>query len=114
MFKGLPETGEYAPLWSGLFRPLWSPASEGTLVCSGVSSETEDLGDKYLVGVLLIMKKASAWFRRLESRARAYVGEEAAGFVPEEAGAHGVRSIPREGVYTWEGGIRSRYCGICV
>ena len=43
---------------------------------------------------------------------RAYVGEEAAGFVPEEAGALGVRS--EEGVYTWEGGIRSRYYGICV
>lgn len=66
MFKGLPETGEYAPSWSGLFRPLWSPASEGTLVCSGMSSEIENLEKKYLVGVLLIMKKASAWFRRLE------------------------------------------------
>ena len=41
-------------------------------------------------------------------------GEEAVGFVPEEAGALGVRSIPEEGVYTWEGGIRSRYYGICV
>ena len=41
-------------------------------------------------------------------------GEEASGFVPEEAGAPGVRSIPGEGVYTWEGGIRSRYYGICV
>ena len=49
-----------------------------------------------------------------DSRARAYVGEEAAGFVPEEASAPGVRSIPGEGVYTWEGGIRSRYYGICV
>ena len=66
MSKVLPEAGEYAPLWSGLFRPLWSPASGGTLVCSRMSSETEDLEEKYLVGVLLIMKKASAWFRRSE------------------------------------------------
>ena len=58
MFKGLPETGEYAPLWSGLFRPLWSPASEGTLVCSRMSSETGDLEEKYLVDVLLTVKKA--------------------------------------------------------
>ena len=49
-----------------------------------------------------------------ESRVRAYVGEEAAGFVPEEAGAPGVRSIPGKGVYTWKGGIRNRYYGICV
>ena len=48
---------------SGLFRPLRSPASEGTLVCSRVFSETEDLEEKYLVGVLLVIKKASAWFR---------------------------------------------------
>ena len=31
---------------------------------SRMSSESEDL-EKYLVGVLLIMKKVSAWFRRL-------------------------------------------------
>ena len=47
---------------SGLFRPLRSPAYEGTLVCSGVSSKTEDQEEKYLVGVPLVMKKASAWF----------------------------------------------------
>ena len=34
--KVLPEAGEYAPLWSGLFRPLRSPVHEGALVCSGV------------------------------------------------------------------------------
>ena len=43
---------------------LRSPVSEGTLVCSRMSSETENLEEKYLVGVLLIMKEASAWFRR--------------------------------------------------
>ena len=43
--KVLPEAGEYAPLWSGLFRPLRFPAYKGTLVCLGVS-----------------FKKASAWF----------------------------------------------------
>ena len=32
---------------------------------SRMSSESEDL-EKYLVGVLLIMKKVSVWFRRLE------------------------------------------------
>ena len=61
VFKGLPETGEYAPLWSGLFRPLRFPAYKGTLVCLGVSLKIEDQ-EKYLVGVPLIMKKASAWF----------------------------------------------------
>ena len=45
MPKVLPEAGEYAPLWSGLFRPLRFPAYKGTLVCLGVS-----------------FKKASAWF----------------------------------------------------
>ena len=47
---------------SGLFRPLRFPAYEGTLVCLGVSSKTEDQEEKYLVGVPLVMKKASAWF----------------------------------------------------
>ena len=47
---------------SGLFRPLRSPAYEGTLVCSGVSSKTEDQEEKYLVDVSLVMKEASVWF----------------------------------------------------
>ena len=62
MPKVLPEAGEYAPLWSGLFRPLRFPAYKGTLVCLGVSFKIEDRGKKYLVGVRLVMKKASAWF----------------------------------------------------
>ena len=33
---------------SGLFRPLRSPAYEGTLVSSGVSSRTKDQVEKYL------------------------------------------------------------------
>ena len=45
MPKVLPEAGEYAPLWSGLFRPLRFPAYKGTLVCLGV-----------------FFKKTSAWF----------------------------------------------------
>ena len=45
---------------------------------------------------------------------RAYVGEETAGSVPEEAGVLGVRSIPGRGVYTWKGGIGVRYYGFCV
>ena len=40
--KDLPEAGEYAPCRSGLFRPLRSPAYEGTLVCSGRSFKTGD------------------------------------------------------------------------
>ena len=47
---------------SGLFRPLRSPAYEGTLVCSGGSSKTEDQEEKYLVCVPLVMKQASTWF----------------------------------------------------
>ena len=60
--KDLPEAGEYAPLWSGLFRPLRSPVHEGALVCSGVFLKTEDQEEKYLVGVSLVMKEASVWF----------------------------------------------------
>ena len=54
------------------------------------------------------------WFRCSENRVRAHVEEEAAGSVPEEAGAPGVRSIPGKGVCTWKGGIGSRYYGFCV
>ena len=39
MPKVLPEAGEYAPLWSGLFRPLRFPAYKGTLVCLGVFTQ---------------------------------------------------------------------------
>ena len=34
------------------------------------------------------------------SRVRAYVGEEVAGSVPDEAGVPGVHSMPGKGVYT--------------
>ena len=34
------------------------------------------------------------------SRVRAYVGEEVAGSVPDEAGVPGVHSMPGRGVYT--------------
>ena len=40
VLRDLPEAGEYAPLWSGLFRPLWSLAYGGFLVGSRVSSST--------------------------------------------------------------------------
>ena len=49
-----------------------------------------------------------------ESRVRAYAAEEAAGSVPEEAGAPGVRLIPGKGVYTGKGGIGHRYYGFCA
>ena len=62
MPKVLPEAGEYAPLWSGLFRPLRSPVHEGALVWSEVFLETEDQEEKYLVDVSLGMKEASVWF----------------------------------------------------
>ena len=62
MSKVLPEAGEYAPLWSGLFRPLRFPAYKGTPVCLGVSFKIEDQEKEYLVGAPLVMKKASAWF----------------------------------------------------
>ena len=62
MSKVLPEAGEYAPLWSGLFRPLRFPAYKGTPVCLGVSFKIEDQEKEYLVGAPLVMKMASAWF----------------------------------------------------
>ena len=63
---------------SGLFRPLRSPAYERTLVCSVVSSETEDQEEKYLVVIPLVMKTVSAWFLvpgEGESQERAEAGE---------------------------------------
>ena len=46
VFKGLPETGEYAPLWSGLFRPLRSPVHEkGAWILESGGEKGDAAGD---------------------------------------------------------------------
>ena len=60
--RDLPEAGEYAPFRSGLFRPLRSPAYEGPWSVRGCLLRRRTKEEKYLMGVPLVMKGASAWF----------------------------------------------------